>query len=110
RKPARTVMLAWGSGGSSNAEIVMEAASRTVPAAVTQLAVGRWDRNRARLGWEVWLSSSSANQSSHPAHVSARRSFQPMAWRRSRKTFAEGGLPALVSSFITSASRREKLA
>ena len=57
----------------------MAAVSSTQPAAVIQLRPGWGDRKNTSDGWQVWLSSMSANHGSHGGNSSSSISVsQPM--------------------------------
>ena len=106
--PARMHNCAEGSRGISTLEVKIAAASRMVPAAVIHELVGCGDRNQISGASEVWLSSSSVNQTSHFSHISCRYSRLRMRWLRVIISMAEGGDPARTTSISTAASRREK--
>ena len=73
-------MHSWASGslGCSTLEAHSDAASSTVPAAVTQDWSGWGDRKNARIGKDVWDSSRAANHPSHVCHSSVNRLVIPM--------------------------------
>ena len=108
--PARMHNWAAASRGISTVEVTSEAASRTVPAAVTHEFSGCGERNQISGASEVWLSSSSVNHTSHSSQVSCRFSAPRMRKMREIISTAEGGDPARTTSISTCASRREKLA
>ena len=107
RVPERNVIWAWGFGSISRHAVMIDAVSRTVPADVIQELMTRVERKNGNDGWDVWLSSISTNQFSHPSHCVAKYSRPRMRCTRIRNSSALGGEPARTSSFITEASRRE---
>ncbi len=106
RKPER--MHSCGSGwcGVSTVDRSSAAESSSAPAAVIQDRPGSGERKNASAGWEVWVSSMSANQRSQSANSSFVWSIRPIVWWRMMSRTAEGGSPARTSSSATSSSRR----
>lgn len=83
------------------------AASSTGPAAVTQDWSGCGERKNVSAGNEVWVSSTSMNQSSQPENgPKASRLLNTEA--RMSSSAPLGSSPARTASLATIASRREK--
>ncbi len=59
---------AWASRGTSTVDAIRAAASRTVPAAVSQECSGWGERKKTSAARLVWLSPRSANHCSHWTH------------------------------------------
>src|SRR5690242_11789280 len=98
---------ASGDHGMESVELASAAPSSTAPAAVIHERSGLGERKNGRTANVVWVSASSANQSSHVDHRAGSSSFHPIAWNRSSSSTAVGGVPARTASFATSSSRRE---
>ena len=109
-KPARMQSCAsvcWGPDGGTSVEAVTEAASSTVPAAVTHDRRGSGERKNTTAGIDVWVSSSSVNQVSQLSQRAGSRSSPSMRWWRMSSSAADGDDPARTSRAETAVSRRE---
>ena len=92
----------------STVEATRAAASSTAPADVTHDRFGSGERKNASAGNETWVSSTSANHSSHLVHTSsASASSRPSTQNRRIIWAPTGGFPARTSRALTRASRRE---
>src|SRR2546428_4645202 len=82
------------------------AASSTAPIALTHDSLSCVERKYARIGYDTWLSSTSAAHRSHSANIGPRPSRIRLIAMVSSSWTPDGGAPARWSSVTTSASRR----